>query len=339
MSHKFDSSVNIVASRDWPSLRERGFRVLFLGVFSLVIVFVIYARYSSPAFSDLSGILLTAASPKEQAMINLAGAVLATAAASMTAAGYGLYMIFKSELIRSENSDTLVSYILRIFSDRRYWKIMVTAAILYWIAFGFLTQILIYQPAISFAERGIPVPSLYLVLCCGTPGYFPMLTVYATDLFAILVIPLNVTLATIVSVMVGFNVAVSVYAFRIEMDSKKQGLVHKERNAARVSVGPDFEAPTTLGSNPKKNSVFGGVGAATGLFAGCPTCAGSFISLILGSGAGTTLALGGTGGLSLLASFQTLFILLSIPALVVAPFLAARSIRSISVCRAQNRVV
>ncbi|HLG37943.1 MAG TPA: hypothetical protein VI338_07390, partial [Nitrososphaera sp.] len=68
--------------------------------------------------------------------------------------------------------------------------------------------------------------------------------------------------------------------------------------------------------------------ATSGLFVGCPTCAGSVFSTLIGigvAGAGTSA--------SVLAPFQTLFIAASIPALVAAPFLIARSIRSISNCR------
>jgi hypothetical protein len=121
-----------------------------------------------------------------------------------------------------------------------------------------------------------------------------MFTLYITDHFLILIIPLNVILATVVSLLVGFNVALSILAFR-----RKKSL-------------------------HTKTSLAAGIGATSGLFVGCPTCAGSLISALLGIG------IAGAGGTSasVLAPFQTLFIAASIPALVIAPFLTARSIRS-----------
>jgi hypothetical protein len=176
---------------------------------------------------------------------------------------------------------------------------MIVAAVGYGIFFGFLSQILVYRADVSFTERGIEVPSLDLIPCCGAVGYMPMLTIYITDHFLILIIPLNVILATIVSLLVGFNVALSIYSFRMKKLLQT------------------------------KTSLAAGIGATSGLFVGCPTCAGSLISALLGIG------IAGAGGTSasVLAPFQTLFIAASIPALVVAPFLTARSIRSASSCK------
>jgi hypothetical protein len=175
---------------------------------------------------------------------------------------------------------------------------MIVAAISYGVFFGFLSQILVYRADVSFTEKGIKVPSFNLIPCCAAPGYMPMLTVYITDHFLILIIPINVILATIVSLLVGFNVALSVFAFRLKK------------------------------SLQTKTSLAAGIGAASGLFVGCPTCAGSLISALLGIG---VAGAGGTSA-SVLAPFQTLFIAASIPALVVAPFLTARSIKSASSC-------
>jgi hypothetical protein len=125
-----------------------------------------------------------------------------------------------------------------------------------------------------------------------------MLTVYITDHFLILIIPVNVILATVVSALVGFNASLSVYAYR-------------QRKSVQT-----------------KTSIVSGIGATSGLFVGCPTCAGSIFSALLGIG----IAGAGTSA-TVLAPFQTLFIAASIPALVVAPFLIARTIKSVSSCK------
>lgn len=279
--------------KKWQALRESGFRVFFVGFFSLVIAFLIYSRLTMPS-SELLRV-------ESQELMGLAWGMLAITAASMASIAYGTYVIFRSEHIRTAQGPTnsLISFITGAFSDRNYyWKIMIVAAVSYGIFFGFLSQILVYRADVSFTERGIKVPSLDLIPCCAAPGYMPMATVYITDHFLILIIPLNVILATVVSLLVGFNVALSIFAFRVKK------------------------------SLQTKTSLAAGIGATSGLFVGCPTCAGSLISALLGIG---VAGAGGTSA-SVLAPFQTLFIAASIPALVVAPFLIARSIKSASSC-------
>jgi hypothetical protein len=278
----------------WQAMRESGFRVLFVGLFSLVIAFVIYSRLTVPS-SDATAVVMATQ------LTNLAYAMLAITAASMAAMAYGTYTIFRSEQMRTAGTSSLISFITGAFASRNYWKIMAVAAIGYGIFFGFLSQILVYRPDVSFTERGIEVPSVDMIPCCSAPGYMPMLTVYITDHFLILIIPVNVILAAVVSMFVGFNVALSIFAYRMKR------------------------------SMHAKTSLVGGIGATSGLFVGCPTCAGSILSAVLGvgvAGAGTSA--------SVLASFQTLFIATSIPALVIAPFLIARSIRSLSSCSSSS---
>jgi hypothetical protein len=282
--------------KKWQGLRESGFRVLFVGFFSLVIAFMIYSRLTMPS-SELLRV-------ESHELIGLAYGILAITAASMASMVYGAYIIFQSEQIRTTttlgSTNSLISFITDAFSNRNYyWKIMIVAAISYGIFFGFLSQILVYRGDVSFTEREIKVPSLDLIPCCAAPGYMPMLTFYITDHFLILIIPLNVILATIVSLLVGFNVALSIFAFRL-----KKSLLQT------------------------KTSLAAGIGATSGLFVGCPTCAGSLISALLGIG---VVGAGGASA-SVLAPFQTVFIAASIPALVVAPFLTARSIRCATSC-------
>ena len=279
--------------KSWQGLRESGFRVFFVGLFSLLIAFIIYSRLTMPS-SELLKV-------ESYELMGLAYGMLVITAASIASLVHGTYIIFRSEQMRTAvgSSNSLISFITSAFSGRDYWSIMVVAAISYGIFFSFLSQILIYRADVSFTERGIRVPSIDLTPCCAAPGYMPMLTVYITDHFLILIIPLNVILATLVSLLVGFNVALSVFAFRLKK------------------------------SLQTKTSLAAGIGATSGLFVGCPTCAGTLISTVLGigvAGAGGTTA-------SVFAPFQTLFIAASIPALVVAPFLTARSIRSASSCK------
>lgn len=274
----------------WQGLRESGFRIFFVGLFSLVIAFLIYSRFTVPSSEPLA--------IEAQQLRNLAYAVLAITAASMASMMYGAYTILRAEQMRAAGRNNLISFITGAFANQSYWKIMAVAAIGYGIFFGFLSQILVYRADVSFTEEGLKVPSIDMIPCCAAPGYMPMLTVYITDHFLILVIPVNVILAAVVSALVGFNVALSVFAYRLKK------------------------------SLQAKTSITAGIGATSGLFVGCPTCAGSLFSALIGvgvAGAGTSA--------SVLAPFQTLFIAASIPALVAAPFLIARGIRSISNCK------
>lgn len=274
--------------KNWIGLRNSGIRIVFLGLFSLILTFIIYGRLTTP--SGEQPVIIT------PYLMNLANAVLTIIFLSLLFVGYGIYRIFKAEQRLKTNTNSLMSYITAAFLDNKYWKVMAISAIIYGIFFGFLSQIFIYRYDISFSEQGITVPSVNVIPCCNMPGYVPMLTVFPTDHFLIMIIPINIILAVIVSVLVGFNISLTLYAFKLE----------KAQNTKRVSF-------------------VGSVGAISGLFVGCPTCAGSLFSMLLGYSLGTTMAV--------LAPFQTLFILISIPSLILSPFLIGRRIRSRYSCK------
>ncbi|HZC48980.1 MAG TPA: hypothetical protein VE244_07980 [Nitrososphaeraceae archaeon] len=273
--------------KNWIGLRSSGIRIIFLGLFSLILTFIIYGRLTTP--SGEQTIMIT------PYLMNLANAVFTIIFLSMLFVGYGIYRIFKAEQRLKANTNSLMFYITAAFLDNKYWKVMVIFAIIYGIFFGFLSQIFIYRYDISFSEQGITVPSVNVIPCCNMPGYVPMLTVFPTDHFLIMIIPINIILAVIVSFMVGFNISLTLYAFNLDK------------------------------ANTKRVSSVGSVGAISGLFVGCPTCAGSLFSVLLGYSVGTTMAV--------LAQFQTLFILISIPSLILAPFLIGRGIRSRYSCK------
>lgn len=274
--------------KNWIGLRSSGIRIVLLGLFSLILTFIIYGRLTTP--SGEQPVMIT------PYLMNLANAVFTIIFLSMLFVGYGIYRIFKAEQRLKANTNSLMFYITAAFLDNKYWKVMAIFAIIYGIFFGFLSQIFIYRYDISFSEQGITVPSVNVIPCCNMPGYVPMLTVFPTDHFLIMIIPINIILAVIVSVMVGFNISLTLYAFNLE----------KAQNTKRVSS-------------------VGSIGAISGLFVGCPTCAGSLFSMLLGYSVGTTMAV--------LAPFQTLFILISIPSLILAPFLIGRRIRSRYSCK------
>jgi hypothetical protein len=284
-------------AENWFELRNSGFRIIAVSIFSLILAFIIYSRLTVPSaeLRQPPPIMITSN------LKNLANAIFILTAASMISIGYGASRVFKAERLRTTNTNSLMSYITAPFLDNKYWKIMIISAVGYGIFFGFLSQIFIYREDISFTGIGITVPSIIIITCCNNiPGYVPMLAVYITNHFSILLIPINVILAVIISVLVGFNISLNIFAYKKMM--KMQGT--------------------------KKISFVESIGVTTGLFIGCPTCAGSLFAALFGFG--TT---GGTAAVvALLAPFQTLFIIVSIPALIISPFLIARTIRARAMC-------
>jgi hypothetical protein len=71
----------------------------------------------------------------------------------------------------------------------------------------------------------------------------------------------------------------------------------------------------------KKGRSISSVGAVTGLFIACPTCAGTFLSIFIGTASGIGLSI-------LLTQLQTLFIALSIPVLVLTPYIMAKKLQN-----------
>jgi hypothetical protein len=262
------------------NMRNSGFRIVFIGLSSLILAFIIYSRLTSP--SEQTTMII----PE---LRNLAYAILAITFASLISIAYGIFRILTAERHGDAKPDSMIYYIATILSDNKCLKIMIISSIGYGIIFSFLSQIFVYKNDISFIEQGITVPSVNIIPCCNIPGYVPMFTAYITDHFLILLIPINIILAVAVSALVGFNFALSFYTLKLTRMSKN------------------------------KTSVFQSIGLTGGLFVGCPTCAGSIFSALLGFGAGTTIAV--------LALFQTLFIAITIPALIITPLVMIHRIQ------------
>ena len=71
----------------------------------------------------------------------------------------------------------------------------------------------------------------------------------------------------------------------------------------------------------KKEKGVSTIGAATGLFIACPTCAGTFLSIFVGTTSGIALSIA-------LTQLQTLFIAISIPILIIIPYVLAKKLRN-----------
>ena len=71
----------------------------------------------------------------------------------------------------------------------------------------------------------------------------------------------------------------------------------------------------------KKGRGVSTIGAVAGLFIACPTCAGTFLSIFIGTASGIALSIA-------LTQLQTLFIAISIPVLIVTPYIMAKKLRN-----------
>jgi len=71
----------------------------------------------------------------------------------------------------------------------------------------------------------------------------------------------------------------------------------------------------------KKGRGASSIGAIAGLFIACPTCAGSFLSVFIGTASGIALSIA-------LVQLQTFFIAISIPILLISPYIMAKKLRN-----------
>lgn len=130
-------------------------------------------------------------------------------------------------------------------------------------------------------------PSSQLIICCNTIGYVPMLILKLTDRFSILIIPLNLLIATTLSTLVGLNTSLNIYLL-------------SKRKSVKLS----------------KKNFLGVLGISTGLFVGCPTCTGSLFYSLVGF---SSLIL-----FSSLNFYQIIFVAISIPMLFISLIIMMR---------------
>ncbi len=182
----------------------------------------------------------------------------------------------------------LVPYVLSV---RRYRRCFFASATLYAAFYAIITSMIVYQPTVNFAQTyGVSIPSAILTPR-GAPLFAPDLVVYLPEHVGVQLIPLTVILLITISVLVGVNLALSVFAF----DSRAKG---------------------------EATGLTGALGAIVGLFTGCPTCAGLFFANTLGGSGAASFA-------ALLGYYQPAFILLSVPVLLAAPYLTSRSLAKV----------
>jgi Sec-independent protein secretion pathway component TatC len=116
----------------------------------------------------------------------------------------------------------------------------------------------------------------------------------------------------VVSALVGLNTVISLYAFANRPNNKKSS--------------------TTTAAATSSSSILGALGASTSLFTACPTCASFYIFSIMAGSLAPTIA-------AFAVTYYALFVVVSIPLLLVTPFITALSIRRmmVSQCSLDNK--
>ncbi|MDG6963806.1 MAG: hypothetical protein JRN27_01990 [Nitrososphaerota archaeon] len=211
----------------------------------------------------------------------------ASEAAVLAVMASGIYLVYRGARAMDPGNLSLPSIIGAAFSSRKTMRLAVGGGILYAFAFLFLSGTLVYQPTVDFSQvYGASSPGWASAVCCGTLGSVPELKLYlfpALHLGAQL-LPLTLLMLVLVPPLVTLNIAVALGSLR-----------QKALRSGRLVTS---------------------VGALVGLVTGCPTCAGYFLLSAAGG-------LGASAFTFVLAPYQLLFVVVSLPLLVIGPFLTA----------------
>ena len=255
-------------------------KLIILGFISIIVLFIIYARFENP------GITPDAISSIER--LSVAFYILLVIAFGTIGLGLRRYQRKSA----ATGNQTAISMICNSTISKNSMKVFIITFVIYGLFFSMTSGILVYQPEVIFSYHyGAEIPSAHITPCCGPLGYMPKIVAYLTEHIGIQVIPINLVLQVTVSYLVATNTALAVNAISIT----------------------------------KKSGGLGSVGAATGLFIACPTCIGSFLSLFVGATSAVAFTIAVT-------ELQTLYIAITIPILILTPFIISRK-----VIRSQNK--
>jgi hypothetical protein len=185
--------------------------------------------------------------------------------------------------------------IVNIVNDKKYFRFFWPASIGYGIFYALVSGMIIYRPDNISNFSGVAIPSV-IVMSYGPVGYVPTMAAYFSEHIGLLVIPINLLVTFVIAALVGFNTVLSVYAFA--------------------------NRPKSITATSGSSSALSVLGATTSLFTACPTCASFYIFNIMTGSLASTIA-------AFAVVYYILFVAISIPLLLVTPFITALSIRRI----------
>jgi hypothetical protein len=220
---------------------------------------------------------------------------------------YGLYKFYKQRsfcinFLSKHNKllANLFSILFKVLGNKKYLRYVGPISISYGILYALISGMIIYRPGQDLSSLyGVSIPSISIT-SYGPVGFVPTTSIYITENFGILVIPVNLLVILLVSILVGLNGTMSLYAFR----DRKINTTAFSNNALYSRTA---------------NSTVGALSATVGLFAACPSCASLYIFTILSGSLAPTVA-------AFTVTFYAFSIIVSIPLLILTLFMTAFSI-------------
>jgi len=188
-----------------PKNINKGKKLMVLGFVTIVVLFLIYARYQNPEVLTPSAI---------DSIQRIAYGFYITLVVSFGAIAFGLYRYHKGK-VQGSGKDLSTIIALTTWNPKSR-KIFVATFIGYGIFFSLISGTLVYQPEVNFSiHYGATIPSGFVAPCCGEPGYMPKIIVYLTEHVGLQIIPVNLVLQIIVSYLVALNTSIAVSAYTI----------------------------------------------------------------------------------------------------------------------------
>jgi hypothetical protein len=289
---------------------QNGILLSILSGLSSILILYIYSRNTSPENEVFIN----------QPLYIFAVMVLSAFFVCISFMLIGLKKAFFSKGYQELNPSKLIYYVQSPFKNKNYKILFVLVTTVYFLFFGFLSNIFIFfnndgtvfsvfnrpgqQPhntssilnnhqhnAADKNDEGNAVvhtyPKYNLIICCNSLGYVPMIIYSINSNFSFLLIPINFLLGIVISILVGLNVTFNIFLL-------------KQIKSLKLS----------------KRSLFSFFGMSSGLFVGCPTCAGSFFYSLAGFSSIITF--------SYLSVYQIIFVVTSIPLLIFSIVIMAK---------------
>lgn len=283
--------------------------ITLTGIVILIAIIILFPSFLPPIITHENSIWIDLMGHIFYAL--LFGSIILTA--------FGIYKMFQTRdyrinmslsMLPSPSSLSLSKIIISIVNEKKYFRFFWPASIGYGFFYAVVSSMFIYRPDNISNIYGVTVPSLVMT-SYGPIGYVPTMAAYLTEHIGVLIIPINLVVAIIVSALVGFNTVLSLYAFA---------------NRPKKSKSPPTSAVTST------SSIICALGAATSLFASCPTCASFYIFSVMAGSLAPTVA-------AFAVTYYALFVVVSLPLLIATPFITALSIRRMmfSQCSLDNK--
>jgi hypothetical protein len=212
------------------------------------------------------------------------------------------------------NFGSIIRILFDILNSKTSLSLFIITSFSYGFFYSVISSTLIVRPEGGISHMyGIEKFPYVIMMQYGPIGYTPSISIYLDDFLGVFIVPVTLTIIIAISVLVGFNIATSIYAFKIYRLENKTKRIQKKEKAKFIGI----------------------IGTVTGLFAACPSCASIYIFNVFAGPLSTTIA-------SFAVTYYILFLLISIPLLVITPFIIVLNIKNIKMgignqCRIDNK--